>query len=435
MRMIKITTSYIVRMGMQGNISSTSVEIVENMLARIKSSMRGKKSGHYTYVIGNNGTGKSRLLRMLAKRLEEFRSDGVVACISSTVHDRFNYGDHERVRYMGARNSTNAVFLSAVDRQLSKFILQAMQIDRGLFKHLSEAVSMNISFVLDEKAIDAIQNIPEKSTRNNDRMIKKADELGLLKPRSIAMLRRIAKGDGYFEFLTEAQIPMLLNYLDLNIDFSLRVELSEGELVGFGELSTGEQNRLLFFAKVLSAMHEGATFLVDEPEISLHLHWQMEFHSTLAKLLSRLTRYHVIIATHSPIIISEAVKADSENVDNVVAVLHRPQVDGQQAKYRGPGSGAIICKMHSFVEVASHDQLVLRYFQTSPYQTREVSVEVADAVLSLAEGESGKLDALKLLSDLRAVIGLSKEAERQIDAAIKLVNNDLVGSIKNMGAI
>ena len=60
---------------------------------------------------------------------------------------------------------------------------------------------------------------------------------------------------------------------------------------------------------------------------------------------------------------------------------------------------------------------------------------MADAVLSQAEGESGKLDALKLLSDLRAVIGLSKEAARQIDAAIKLVNNDLVGSIKNMGAI
>lgn len=420
---------------MQRNKSSSTTEIIESILTRLNSSTKGKKPGQYTYIIGNNGTGKSRILGELAERLKKGRSNRIVACIASTVHDRFIYGDHKTVKYMGARNSSNAVFLSAIDRQLAKFILQAMQIDRRLFKHLSEAVSMNLSFVLGTKSIDAIQTPPEKATRDSTRITKRAADLGLLSPRPIAMLRRIAEGNGRFEHLTEAQIPMLLSYLELNLDFTLRIELSGGDLVGFGELSTGEQNRLLLFSKVLSVMQDGTVFLIDEPEISLHLHWQMEFHSTLEKLLSRLNRFHVVIATHSPIIISEAVKVDRENFDNMVAVLHRQYESSEHRKQIGPGAGFVTCEFHNFAEVASHEQLVLRYFQTSPYQTREVSIEVADAVLSVAEGTREENEAIKLLNELRIVVGLSKEAEQQIDAALALVENNLINSIKMKGAI
>ncbi|WMY84511.1 AAA family ATPase [Pseudomonas shirazica] len=405
-------------------------EIVEAILSRLNSSSRGKRPGQYTYVIGNNGTGKSRMLGELAERLKKARSDRVVACIASSVHDRFTYGDHKNVIYMGARNSSNAVFLSAIDRQLARYILHAMRIDRRLLKYLLDAVNMNLSFSISEKSIDTILNPPEKATRDSNRIIKRAADLGLLSSRPIAMLRRIAEGSGRFEKLTEAQIPMLLNYLELNIDFTLKIELAGGELIGFDELSTGEQNRLLLFSKILSVMRDGTIFLIDEPEISLHLHWQMDFHKTLEKLLSRLNRFHVVVATHSPTIISEAVKVDADSLDNMVAVLHREHEADQRLTYAGPGAGSITCKFHNFAEVASHDQLVLRFFQTSPYQTREVSVEVADAVLSVAEGGIEKNDAVKLLSELRTVIGLSKEAEQQIEAALVLVRNDLVNSIK-----
>lgn len=408
----------------------STTEIVETILSRLNSSARGKKSGQYTYVIGNNGTGKSRILGELSERLKKVRSDRVVACIASTVHDRFVYGEHKTVIYMGARNSSNAVFLSAIDRQLAKYILQAMRLDRRLLRYLLEAVNMNLSFSIGEKSIETILNPPEKPTRDSNRITKRAADLGLLSPRPIAMLRRITEGNGRFEQLTDAQIPMLLNYLELNIDFTLRIELAGGEFIGFDELSTGEQNRLLLFSKILSVMRDGAVFLIDEPEISLHLHWQMDFHKTLEKLLSRLNRFHVVVATHSPTIISEAVKVDGNSLDNMVAVLHREHETGERLTYAGPGAGSVICKFHNFAEVASHDQLVLRFFQTSPYQTREVSVEVADAVLSVAEGGIEKSDAVKLLNELRAVIGLSKEAEQQIEAALVLVKNDLVNSIK-----
>lgn len=417
---------------MQNKSTTSSNNTADLIFARINSSTRKKTSSRYTYVIGNNGTGKSRILGALAERFKNSKSERIVACVASTIHDRFTYGEHNFVRYMGARSSGNAVFLMAIDRQLAKFILQALQIDRRLFRHLSDAVNMTLSFSIEEKSIDMIQSSSEKKTRNSSRITKKAMGSGLLSSRSLAMLRRIASGSGRFEDLTPAQISRLLNYLELNLDFKVKIKFGENEWIDFGALSTGEQNRLLLFAKIISVLQEGTIYLIDEPEISMHLHWQMDFHKTLDKLISMLERSHVVIATHSPIIISEAVKLDPESRGNIVAVLRRENDSNNddQPINMQPGIGQVSCKMHSFSEVASHEQLVLKYFHTSPYQAREVSVEIADTVLGFMEGDKHKTEAVKSLRELLNVVGLTSEAEQQIKSALDLVEKDIAASIK-----
>ena len=244
------------------------------------------------------------------------------------------------------------------------------------------------------------------------------------------MLRRIAEGSGRFERLTKAQIPTLLAYLDLGVDIELAVALPEGRSIRFTDLSTGEQNRILLFAKVLGAMDEGTVFLIDEPEISLHLHWQMELHERLMGLLAKLSRVHVVIATHAPVIISEAARYDKENLHNVVAVLDRVSEKKHTLAKDNSASGKFTFKLHSFAEVSSHEQLVLRQFHTAPYQAREVAVEIAEAVLRVAEGDERGDKAIEILHLLRGAKGLSAEAEQQIDAAILLIERDLVTSIK-----
>lgn len=408
-------------------------EVIDKIQQILTTSIDSKKNGKYTYIIGNNGTGKSRILGELAEKLKSVDSERITACISSTIHDRFTYSEHEKVIYMGARNSSNAVFLSAIDRQLAKFILQAMEIDRRSLKNLKEVLNMSISFVFGEKTIETILTTPEKANRDTERVIKRASDLGLLSTRKINTLKRIIDGNGTFDNLTKAQISTMLSYLDLNIDFNIRIELDGGEPINFNDLSSGEQNRFLLFSKILSVMKNGTIYLIDEPEISLHLHWQMEFHSNLDKLLFNIKNFHVIVATHSPTIISEAVKHDNKSLENTVAVLHRKSEINDIIKPELIDDKTVICKIHSFAEVASHDQLVLRYFQTSPYKTREVSVEIADVVLSMAEGYREKNDALNILNELSAAIGLSNEAKKQIDAALALVENDLINSLKTNG--
>ncbi|WP_339498482.1 AAA family ATPase [Pseudomonas canadensis] len=404
-------------------------ELIPSLISRIRASLAKNSVGGFTYIIGNNGTGKSRALSEISLLLEKKNGGDTVACISSSIHDRFRFGTTGNVKYLGARNARNAVFLSAIERNLSYYVLQAMQIDRRLLKELISAAGMDISFAISEKSISELEKSSSELTRDGRRVQQKAADQGLLTGRSLAMLKRVAKGDGRFESLTPAQIPMLIGYLESNIDMSLRIQVRGDDYSDFGGLSTGEQNRLLIFAKIISVMEEGTVFLIDEPELSLHLHWQMDFHKTLKKLLSRLQRFHVVVATHSPILISEAVREDS-NSSNIVAVLSH---GGSRSLHKGASkeSHALVSfRLHSFTDVASHEQLVLKQFHTSTFETREVSVEIADTVLSHVEGFTEKSDALAILEELGGAVGLSDQAKKQLEAAIQLVKRGLATSIK-----
>lgn len=398
--------------------------LVEELLRRISASTKKIHDGKVTYVVGNNGTGKSRILGELAERLRDAPATMTVACIANALHDRFTFGDHGRVIYLGARNAANAVFQSASERQLSRFILQAMLINRSLFTELCSATNMDISFSIEKEAIESLM-YPGNSKRDRERLFEKAQELMLLNARPLGMLRRISEGSGRFEKLTFAQIPVLLRFLELSVKFDLLVTLRDGRTTSFSSLSTGEQNRILLFAKILSVMKEGTVFLIDEPEISLHLHWQMKFHETVMQLLSKLKRFHVVVATHAPIVISEAAKFDPSNEHNMVAVLRHSVGEGEQESDLGPGIGKMTCEKHSFSSLASHDQLVLRYFHTAPYQAREVSVEIANTVLNVVDKSKKPREAIHLLNDLLSVEGLTEEAKTQIETAIALVRKGL----------
>ncbi len=73
--------------------------------------------------------------------------------------------------------------------------------------------------------------------------------------------------------------------------------------LGVTELSSGEQHQLVLFYELLFASSGIALFLIDEPEISLHVEWQRAFISDIEKV-GKLTGAHFLVATHSPQIIN-----------------------------------------------------------------------------------------------------------------------------------
>ena len=74
--------------------------------------------------------------------------------------------------------------------------------------------------------------------------------------------------------------------------------------IGIGYLSSGEKQLMIFFANLLFKVDKTSSgiFVVDEPELSLHLHWQKIFVKTILKLNNRI---QLIFATHAPEIIGE----------------------------------------------------------------------------------------------------------------------------------
>jgi predicted ATP-binding protein involved in virulence len=69
-------------------------------------------------------------------------------------------------------------------------------------------------------------------------------------------------------------------------------------------LSSGEQHELVLLYELLFNTKPNSLILIDEPEISLHIAWQTNFLRDLQEI-SQLALLDVIIATHSPEIISD----------------------------------------------------------------------------------------------------------------------------------
>lgn len=69
-------------------------------------------------------------------------------------------------------------------------------------------------------------------------------------------------------------------------------------------LSVGEQHEVVLLYELLFKARPDSLILIDEPEISLHIAWQEQFLRDLHEM-TRLSQFDVLIATHSPQIISD----------------------------------------------------------------------------------------------------------------------------------
>ena len=81
------------------------------------------------------------------------------------------------------------------------------------------------------------------------------------------------------------------------------VQSDEGAQLSLNDLSSGEQEILVLFYKLIFESDVNL-LLIDEPEISLHIAWQKELMENLKSVVALKRSIQVIIATHSPQIIS-----------------------------------------------------------------------------------------------------------------------------------
>ncbi|XZN89209.1 MAG: AAA family ATPase [Microcoleus sp.] len=70
------------------------------------------------------------------------------------------------------------------------------------------------------------------------------------------------------------------------------------------DLSFGEQHELVMVYELLFKVKPNSLVLIDEPEISLHIAWEIEFLKDLQAII-KLANFDVLLATHSPSIIDD----------------------------------------------------------------------------------------------------------------------------------
>ena len=89
----------------------------------------------------------------------------------------------------------------------------------------------------------------------------------------------------------------------INMQNGITAQRSDGRNLALQLLSNGEQNQLILLYELLFRTQNINLVLIDEPEVGLHVSWQLEFLNDLKKILEISTMSSIIV-THSPQIIN-----------------------------------------------------------------------------------------------------------------------------------
>ncbi len=84
----------------------------------------------------------------------------------------------------------------------------------------------------------------------------------------------------------------------------ISARMDDGQEIPLTDLSSGEQHELVLLYELLFGVRDDALILIDEPELSLHVGWQVKFIPDLERI-QKLRSLQIIMATHSPQIIND----------------------------------------------------------------------------------------------------------------------------------
>lgn len=113
------------------------------------------------------------------------------------------------------------------------------------------------------------------------------------------------------EFSAKGQVDVLFSgfqalrrsgFLQLR---AVEVEQNGGLVTDLKRASSGQLGMATALLSLASEIQDGSLVLIDEPEISLHPEWQIKYIGLLLETFEAYAGCHFIIATHSPLVISE----------------------------------------------------------------------------------------------------------------------------------
>lgn len=242
------------------------------------------RDDRFSYIIGNNGAGKSMSLAEDAiVRSKEFP----VVVIASGPSDRFTYGRGTKYTslggsytYLGNRTVGNALHINTLSSNSVIYYAKLIANQRHtIFQDFLKKIGFE----------------PVVHIR------------GLKKKRS-------ADGYGGFDstmFNEEFYFKNSQLFDDKSKSFDIQFSKEKGP-VPLGALSSGEQTIISVALKLLSELAPNTVFYIDEPELSLHVEWQSQWPELFHGLISPINDCKLRVATHSPIIISRALELGAD---------------------------------------------------------------------------------------------------------------------------
>ncbi len=219
------------------------------------------------YIIGDNGVGKSLLLYNLADRLSN-KDNLRVLLVSFGLTDRFHQLKNDNCVYLGDKQRGKSISIKKRNENFTQRIFKIFKNTNR--REIFEEVINEIGFSSEIFCMPFNYSFENKHLSMDNDIFK----------------------------ITEVTEPN--NYKDYTI--AIKRENSD-QYVVFENMSSGEQNLLLMFAKIISEVQINDILIIDEPEISMHVSWQ-QLLPYIFEIISKKINIKIVVATHSPILIN-----------------------------------------------------------------------------------------------------------------------------------
>lgn len=213
---------------------------------------------------------------------------------------------------------------------------------------------------------------------------------------------RIASRD-----FAELQSLALLRRFDLLGLKSCELTSRLGRRFDVANASSGEQQMLCSLIGLATALRRESLILIDEPELSLHPRWQLVYIDMLQAAMRPFEGCHVVIATHSPLIVQRGHSLGAGVV----------QLRGEQPS--GLSSGP----------TSSVEETLLDVFETPIAGSVHLANQIFNAITEAEDGDPvARSRSLRDLERLKSIYSDPKGGDPRslglIEEAVDLLNTD-----------
>lgn len=206
-------------------------------------------------------------------------------------------------------------FINNMNRVSSKYSSEANQLDSSYPNRLFKT-EKGITKEQYEESILSMNEKFEKLNKYNISDINRLEEQDIFQEEHSKALKIYfddfeRKYQVFDEFIE--QLDLFTDIINSRLNFKqIKISRDEGivvykdntgEQLRLNQLSSGEKQEIILFYELIFESEKNIHLLIDEPEISLHIEWQLKFMNDLLKIVEK-KKFKVTVATHSPQIIN-----------------------------------------------------------------------------------------------------------------------------------
>lgn len=279
-------------------------------------------------LVGKNGVGKTTLLNLIEDIIDEkYGIDRQFYLKSFKIY----VDDNSYIFYTQEHGFIEALSKEVNLCKISTFEMLVKDLQKQNHKK-DKNIKTELDYLLKNLIDDfksyqlKLRNQEKDKTRDQDNEIKALSNKDSANAEELSKLRELLKQKDDIIFNINQNknrflelINKLFDETNKTIDFdkenSIIFRKSNDKTISAYQLSSGEKQILIILLSILLQENKPFIVLMDEPEISLHLTWQLDLIDMIQQLNNNC---QLIIATHAPGIISKGWKDKVIDMKNII---------------------------------------------------------------------------------------------------------------------